>query len=153
MPFTLSGKTGKLVIEVTEDSKEKKNKVYTYTLFYGSDERRADFLTDGTAEDHPDLAVRSRSLSPHLARCVRVVRVTLGCAAIMWCSLTWGSSACRSLPQAKTAVTAGAPRDIDGTMVQYYTLSVNGRAVDKRFKDFDTIYRLLRSAYAEAPVR
>ena len=29
MPFTLSGKTGKLVIEVTEDSKEKKNKVYT----------------------------------------------------------------------------------------------------------------------------
>ena len=57
VPFTLSGKTGKLVIEVTEDSKEKKNKVYTYTLFYGSDDRRADFLTDGTADEHPDLAV------------------------------------------------------------------------------------------------
>ena len=57
MPFTLSGTTGKLVIEVTADSKEKKNKVYTYTLFYGSDERRADFLTDGTADEYPDLAV------------------------------------------------------------------------------------------------
>ena len=57
MPFTLSGTTGKLVIEVTEDTKEKKNKVYTYTLFYGSDERRADFLTDGTADEYPDLAV------------------------------------------------------------------------------------------------
>ena len=65
MPFTLSGKTGKLVIEVTEDSKGKKNKVYTYTLFYGSDERRADFLTDGTAEDFPDLAVRNATLSPY----------------------------------------------------------------------------------------
>ena len=29
VPFTLSGKTGKLVIEVTADTKEKKNKVFT----------------------------------------------------------------------------------------------------------------------------
>ena len=59
VPFTLSGKTGKLVIEVTAESKEKKSKVYTYTLFYGSDERRADFLTDGTDDEYPDLAVRT----------------------------------------------------------------------------------------------
>lgn len=55
--------------------------------------------------------------------------------------------------QTQTSVTAGAARDCDGTKVQFYTLNVNGRAVDKRFKEFDTIYRLLRSAYAEAPVR
>jgi len=108
VPFTLSGKTGKLVIETTPESKEKKNKVYTYTLFYGSDERRADFLTDGTGEEYPDLAT-------------------------------------------KTSVTAGPARDVDGLKVQFYTLNVDGRAIDKRFKEFDTIHRLLRSAYAEAP--
>lgn len=59
VPFTLSGKTGKLVIEATAETKEKKSKVYTYTLFYGSDERRADFLTDGTDDEYPDLAVRA----------------------------------------------------------------------------------------------
>lgn len=84
VPFTLSGKTGKLVIEVTPDSKEKKNKLYTYTLFYGSDERRADFLTDGTEDDYPGLAVRS---------CLRVVDAV----SVDAC--------CVSVPAAQTTVT------------------------------------------------
>ena len=48
-------------------------------------------------------------------------------------------------------MTAAAPRDLDGTAVQFYNVNVQGRTVEKRFKDFDTIHRLLRSAYAEAP--
>lgn len=82
MPFTLSGKTGKLVIEVTEESKEKKNKVYTYTLFYGSDERRADFLTDGTDDEYPDLAVCTFPLFHRRARSLPYRSVH--CAAAAW---------------------------------------------------------------------
>jgi hypothetical protein len=111
VPFTLSGKTGKLVIEATAETKDKKSKVFTYTLFYGSDERRADFLTDGTPGAYPEAA-----------------------------------DSC--------SVKAGAPQEVDGSSVQFYDLSttVDGRArsVPKRFKEFDNLQRLVRSAYAES---
>ena len=78
------------------------------TLFYGSDERRADFLTDDTPEEYPELA-------------------------------------------STMSVTAAEPKEVDGSSVQFYDVNVGGRAVQKRFKEFDTIHRLLRSAYADAP--
>ena len=78
------------------------------TLFYGSDERRADFLTDDTPEEYPELA-------------------------------------------STMSVTAAEPKEVDGSSVQFYDVNVGGRAVEKRFKEFDTIHRLLRSAYADAP--
>ena len=78
------------------------------TLFYGSDERRADFLTDDTPEEYPELA-------------------------------------------STVSVTAAEPKEVDGSSVQFYDVNVGGRAVEKRFKEFDTIHRLLRSAYADAP--
>ena len=78
------------------------------TLFYGSDERRADFLTDDTPEEYPELA-------------------------------------------STMSVTAAEPKEVDGSSVQFYDVNVGGRAVEKRFKEFDTIHRLLRSAYADVP--
>ena len=114
VPFTLGGKTGKLIIEATPETRDKKSKVYTYALFHGSPEReiRPDFLTDGTADPHPGISA--------------------GCA-----------------------VTTAAPVETNGSSVQYYNVevTVNGerRSVSKRFKEFDSFARLLRSAYADAP--
>lgn len=111
VPFTLSGQTGKLVIEATAETRDKKSKQYTYTLSYGGDEQRSDFLEDVTDPANADL----------------------------------GES---------TEVTTAPEIEIDGSKVQLYTIeaTIDGRrvSVNKRFKEFDTLQRLLRSAYAES---
>lgn len=100
--------------------------MYTYTLFYGSDDKQADFLTDkSTGEDRC------------VARC-----------------LILDSSTCLAsaddYPTLKDCVTleAAPVQSVDGSDVQYYNIISdipdNKTVVAKRFKEFDTVARLLR---------
>lgn len=116
VPFKLSGHSGRLLIEVTPETKDKKSKKYTYTLFYGVDpKRRQDYITDTTPVPE-ELDRLSR------AGAVGVIR--------------------------------GDQMSIDGTPVQMYDVAVKtddeNKLLPKRFKDFDTLSRLVRSAFLDA---
>lgn len=115
VPFKLSGHSGRLSLEVTPETKDKKNKKYTYTLFYGLDKtRRHDYLTDTAVNDDVEDLSEAGVLS----------------------------------------VLRGDQMSIDGTPVQMYDVAVKtatqDKLVPKRFKDFDTLHRAVRSAFLDA---